>query len=361
MSSIQQIKNNMTIKSVFNLLEEAQAHPKIIENNTMIEAVTVCHHGNKRKLYYYQDGKNFVCYTNCGSMQIVDFAMKLFNCDFNKAIRILEKKFNVSNFNVGNFVDESNIELNENIDIPSIDVARTLNKGSDVPEIEIPPIDKNIINSFYDIYPSSWLKEGISKESMNKYHIKFDVLNHRIIIPAFRSDGELIGIRCRDIDENRLRNGGSKYYPIFFNGKVLRWPTGSSLYGLDISKDSIKKNKKVILFEGEKSVLKLDRYLGENNIGLALYGSNFTRIQKNTILDLGVDEIVIALDKEFEKVYDENSKLYAKKIGSMVKDIKMRCKVSVLWDKKGQLDYKDSPIDKGIEVFNDLVHNRIFL
>ena len=100
-----ELLNTITTEDVIGIMAKLGTDYKTNKSHSdQLYFRTVCHHGNKRKLYYYQDGKNFVCYTNCGSMQIVDFAMKLFNCDFNKAIKILEKKFNVSNFNVGNFV-----------------------------------------------------------------------------------------------------------------------------------------------------------------------------------------------------------------------------------------------------------------
>ena len=37
------------------------------------------------------------------------------------------------------------------------------------------------------------------------------------------------------------------------------------------------------------------------------------------------------------------------------------CNVSVIWDNKGLLDYKNSPTDKGKDVFDELYADRIKL
>lgn len=358
MTITQQIINKLTIKSVYRLMKHLKAEPKIVDHD-VIEGITVCHHGRKRKLYYYQDGHNFMCFTHCGNMSIVNFIEHHFDYNYGQAIHYLKDFFNVNNFQENGFVADE-VEK-EDISIPSDDIQKYFKKDNNIEENKIQPISNNILNSFYHEYPQSWLNEHITERSMDKFNIRFDILNHRIIIPTYRSDGKLIGIRCRDIDRTRLSQGGSKYYPIVFDGKVLRWPTGSSLYALNLNQKNIKNNKKAILFEGEKSVLKLDGYLGDNNISVALFGSNFTKIQKKLLLDLGVNEIIVALDKEFKNDYDDESKLYAKKIFSMVRDIRMQCQVSVIWDKFGLLKYKDSPIDEGFDVFSKLIQNRIML
>ena len=48
-----------------------------------------------------------------------------------------------------------------------------------------------------------WLDEGISKETLLKYRIKYDSTINAIIIPNFDHDGELIGIRGRFLEKMR--------------------------------------------------------------------------------------------------------------------------------------------------------------
>ena len=65
----------------------------------------------------------------------------------------------------------------------------------------------------------------------------------------------------------------------------------------------IRKQKKVIVFEGEKSCLKYYDYFGENeNISVAVCGSSIKKSQLLLLLQNSeINEIIIALDKEFEK------------------------------------------------------------
>ncbi|WP_161627575.1 hypothetical protein [Metaclostridioides mangenotii] len=47
------------------------------------------------------------------------------------------------------------------------------------------------------------------------------------------------------------------------------------------------------------------------------------------------------------------------KIVRMIQDIKGLVKVTLIWDTKGLLDYKDSPIDNGKKIFEELLKDRI--
>ena len=58
-------------RDLWDLLESLDAKPEKKGNTYVCE--TVCHCGDKKKLFYYRDSKNFYCYTNCGSMSIFDF------------------------------------------------------------------------------------------------------------------------------------------------------------------------------------------------------------------------------------------------------------------------------------------------
>jgi DNA primase len=66
----------------------------------------------------------------------------------------------------------------------------------------------------------------------------------------------------------------------------------------------------------------------------------------NILIRLGCD-VVFALDKDVNVRDDHN-----------INKLKQYVNVSYLWDGRGLLDEKDSPIDKGIEVFNQLFDDR---
>ena len=76
------------------------------------------------------------------------------------------------------------------------------------------------------------------------------------------------------------------------------------------------------------------------------------------LLDLGEEEYIFALDKEYETIEDES--IYLKKIYKKVKILlDNNIKVTLIWDEiNGLLGYKDSPTDKGKATYEKLVKNR---
>ena len=60
---LEQIKNNLSIDQVFDLLLSLGADPVLHEE--MIICRTICHGGDSHKLYYYDNTKLFRCYTEC--------------------------------------------------------------------------------------------------------------------------------------------------------------------------------------------------------------------------------------------------------------------------------------------------------
>lgn len=217
------------------------------------------------------------------------------------------------------------------------------------------------MNIYEDIYYKGWINEGISIETMKKFNIKNSISDQQIIIPHYDEDGRLVGVRCRNLNKD-LVNAGKKYMPVFNNGTLLNHPTGSVLYGLNFNKKNIEKYRKIILFESEKSVLQLDSMMPDMSIGVCLSGSNLTDYQVEILKSLQIDEVIIALDKEFEKIGDEEEKYFAKKIEkSIYSKLSAFFKVSVLWDVNQLLEKQMSPTDNGKEVFYKLFTNRIFL
>ena len=57
------IKNSLTIEQINDLVAELGGEPEI-QGSTII-ARTICHGGDSRKLYYYDNTKLFTCYTGC--------------------------------------------------------------------------------------------------------------------------------------------------------------------------------------------------------------------------------------------------------------------------------------------------------
>lgn len=344
------VKEMLSEQDIFSILFELGGDPI---NNREIVSRTCCHnpaHEGKHKLTYYPETKSFYCFSNCGSMDIFGVVSKSLNLDFYNSFKYVCEKFGISYRNTG-----PSVEI-EKVDTSFIEKFK---KKKDV--IQLSPLPKSILNTYYDLYHYLWINDGISVRSMKKFDIKFSIGQNQIIIPHFDSDGNLIGVRARNLNE-QLVEDGKKYMPVYFKDKVLKHPTGSNLFGLSNNKDAIKKYKTAILVESEKSVLQLDSMLPDMSIAICISGSSLTGHQLEILKDLGIEQVVIAMDKEFEEVGSKEEKFYKEKITNVfLNKLTPYFKVSIIWDTEGLLDLKDSPMDKGLEAFQRLWEKRIFI
>lgn len=337
-------------RDIFDLLEDLGAQP--IERGNSIESLTVCHGGSHHKLTYYKESKTFQCWTNCGHMSIFDMVAKTIDGEFIDALRFLVKKYNLH---------DNDYQVGFKVEVVEDPGKKLLEK---MKKIEMPTfinLNSNLLKDFYPFYHQLWLKDGISIESMKKFNIKYSIEDNQIIIPHYDKNGNLIGVRARNLNKVLVEEG-KKYMPIFYEGKVLKHMTGANLYGLYENKEGIEKNKKLILFESEKSVLQLNSMLPDYSIGVCVSGSSLTQYQLELIRELNIDEVIIGVDKEFSEIGSNKEKIYAEKILRVFKKkLAPYFSVSVLWDLENDLDEKDSPTDKGRDIFLKMFKNRIYI
>jgi hypothetical protein len=135
-----------------------------------------------------------------------------------------------------------------------------------------------------------------------------------------------------------------------------------NLYNFNNSKENIKLMKTAIIFEGEKSTLLYKSYFGlENDISVACCGSSISTYQTQMLLDCGVNEIVIAFDRQFQDIGDKEFKHLKQNLIRFRDKYKNFVTVSFIFDKNMITDYKSSPIDHGPETFLQLFKERIVL
>ena len=129
-----------------------------------------------------------------------------------------------------------------------------------------------------------------------------------------------------------------------------------------ISNAPIKSIKKAILFEGEKSSLLYGSYFGiENDISVAVCGSTLINYQVELLLSLGVQEIIIAFDRQYQEVNDKEWIKWTDKLYKLYQKYGNFVQMSFILDREHLLDYKQSPIDAGPDIFMELYNNRIYL
>lgn len=357
---------------------------------------TCCHCGDSHKLCYYKDSKQFYCYTNCGSMSVFDLLMKLYkNMKFTDALKYVANKVGITGRRgIGiQKRKETTITDEELNHLNTIATSRrkrlrgiTERSGEEENDYDILaslPIplckEKSKIMNYFDAntFCGQWLDEGITEESMRKFNIRWYDYGQSVVIPHLNEDGELIGIRRRSYKEEDIINK-RKYMPLIIEGNMYEHPLGLNLYGLYEHKTAIDRRKQIVITEAEKSVLLSDGYYGEDSIAVAVCGFNITMAQAEMIMKHKVEEVILGFDKDFEptdfedienfdKWSQEKQEEYKKynsyvaRIYSLAKRFINYCKVSVLWDNNKLLDLKDSPYDKGKDIFEQLMQQRVFL
>lgn len=348
MSILQDLNKDQVINFVEEILQGKCVTREGYNNNAIFESF--CHGSTSPKLYYNEDTHNFYCFSHCGAINsLADLTMKIKECDFKEAMNIINSYFGVN----GKYHRHGVGRKSRN---------RPQRREIDIDKLEVPSLPKQKKPFAYRRFPIKrlpiWEDEGITFRTLKKYDIRYDEIGEKIIIPHFAWDtGEIVGVRVRNLDKEVAEKFG-KYVPFYFKGQMYSHSLKYNLYGYWQNKESIKKMKVAVLFEGEKGTMQLNSYLKDNN-SVAVCGSNLSYEQIKMLISLGVEEIVFAFDKQYENKQEELQ--WRAKIMKLAYRIPPSVKVSVIWDslENGLLDYKDSPTDKGKEIYLELFNDRI--
>lgn len=362
MIDLNNLLKKLTNNDIINILIRLGAD-RYEEKNNCIVFPTICHNLHSEeanmKLYYYFNNNCFVCYTEC------DHAYNLFS--------LIDQRFTLLGKNrVEHYQDKKTDNDYTFYDIIAfiLDTTKLSINDSDINEYTsqvdkylkhsiptLPSINSNLLSIFNEYYCVDWIKEDISINTMKQFNIKYSIVRNSIIIPHYNLQGDLIGIRERNLDPKQIEQFG-KYRPVDIEGNIYAHPLSLNLYGLNIVGKNINKLHKVIIVEGEKSVLKSWEYYGNDSIMVASCGSHINKNQvKILIKNFDINEIIIAYDKEYE-TYQELSE-YSIKMKDMCNKYTQYCNFSFIKDTKGLLGLKDSPIDRGKEIFERLLKERV--
>lgn len=357
-----EIRNSLTIENIFELLQEWGGEPEF--TNFGIISTTICHNEpgeGSRKLYYYENTGLFKCYTGCDStFDIFELLIKVFDIqkkkvfNLNDAVRYIAFKFDIS----ASYRDEAEDQLDDWKFLNNYDRVQNIELKTN--KIELKEYDKTILDRFnYLVNIRPWLNEGISQDVIDYNKIGFYPGGDQITIPHFDPDGRLVGVRGRTLGKEEAERFG-KYRPLYIMGQMYNHPLGMNLYNLNNSKEYIKIMKKAIVFESEKSCLLYQSYFNFD-ISVACCGSSLSSYQVQQLLDLGVEEIIIAFDRQFQEPQDKEWHLLTKNLRKINDKYKNFATISFIFDKNMITGYKDSPIDCGKEKFLTLFKERIYL
>ena len=361
-----EIRSKIELDNIFDLLQEWGGDPEY--TNFGIVSATICHNlpgEGSKKLYYYENSGLFRCYTGCdSSFDIFELTIKVFDIQHNRKLDLNDAvRYIAARLGYGGRLEDApdNEELIDWKILSNYDRIQNVEIGK-VKHIQLKEYDKSILDRFnYNLKITPWLDEGISQEVIEHNKIGYYLGKDQITIPHFDINGRFVGLRGRSISELDCDLYG-KYRPMYINKQMYNHPLGMNLYNLNNSKDQIKIIKKVVIFEGEKSVLKYQTYFGmDNDISVACCGSSLSAYQVQLLQELGVEEIIIAFDRQFQEIGDKEFLHLKNNLLKIRAKYKNFLKVSFMFDKKMLTGYKDSPIDCGKDTFIQLFKERIFL
>jgi hypothetical protein len=353
------LKESLELEQVYDLLELWGGEPEYTDSGLI--AQTICHNRpgeGSRKLYYYQNTRLFHCYTGCidPSFDCFDLAIKIAKIQKNEDWELFDAMDYIAHyFGLEGEEPEKEEEKLEDWEIFKRHVIVSKEESGFIQLKEYNPV---ILTRFS--YPRilGWEREGILPEVSRKNLIGYYAGGDQITIPHFDIDGRFVGLRGRFLAEEQANRYG-KYMPLKIGKQQYNHPLSMNLYNLNNSKENVKHSGTAIVFESEKSCLMMQSYYGiDNDISVAVCGSSLSAYHIKLLKSLGVREVIVALDRQFQEIGDEEFKRLKTKLIYLGKKYGNIIKLSVIFDKDRITGYKASPIDEGPEKFERLLKER---
>lgn len=288
------------------------------EENTPSFSVNV----DKQRFYDFSSGKGG---------NVLEFICQYNHCGFFKGLQILKQYANIT--------EDSDYSATTRLQATSIakKFRHKTKKEKESKSAILPPDYMNRFERNEDKL-AAWRDEGITQVSLDRFNVRYDPFSNRIVYPIRNMHGDIINVCGRTLDVAYKEHKQRKY--TYFK------PLGilDTIYGFSENKEEIFKNGEIILFEGAKSVMIADGW-GIKNTG-AICTSHLNESQLKLLIRLGVT-VVFALDAEVDIREDAN-----------IKKLLPYVKVEWVRNRRGLLEDKDSPVDKGFDVFQVLYEER---
>lgn len=349
------IQSSLTEQQVISVLTLLGSAPPVRDKDNNLLFQSVCHDSQSWKLCYYTESKTFFCYKEWEDFNIFSLVEKVKGYEFPQALKFVCDAIGYSLTNNNNSTNLFNCYAKEDWDI--LEKYNTLKAFQEVQNEEI--YDESILKMYSDLYYEGWIEENISVEAMKKYGIKYDIANNRIIIPHRDIQGNLVGIRCRNLDKNAT----AKYCPIQVEDDWYSHSLSNHLYGLYYNQEVIKRLQKVMICESEKASMQAETYFPNNNFVVSCCGSNISLNQIKILLGLGVKEVQLGMDFDFHQIGDNIEYLYyQQKILKLARKLIPYFEVYYICGFNEQtLGYKYSPTDFNKELLIEMMKHKTLI
>ena len=327
---------------------------------------TICHNinGGGYNLAFNKETRSFCCFSECSCsyslLSLIKKRKELLGepCSTYQSLKWLCNELGTE-FNFKEEVKQVNTNIYK---WQNTLLKYTKNKNKN---IELRVYNKKILNYFPKIYHTDWIDYGISEEVLDKYNIGWYNYKQQITIPCYRQNGDLIGIRVRNMNPEI----DIKYIPLqLLDGTEFNFPTNEVFYGENFNWTNVQRTKSVILVESEKTVMKYESWYGaKNNICLGLYGSVLSNAKLKKLLSWNCETFYICLDSDFESIeYSNNDEKitsyekFEKKVMNIYNKLKPYAKsVYVIYNNLGfENCYKYSITDYTREQFEKIWNNK---
>lgn len=226
---------------------------------------------------------------------------------------------------------------------PMVTFMKRMGRKKETPATEHKIISESELEDIKVGDVEAWREEGIEQWVLDKFEVGVNAAKTRISYPIRDENGNLINIKSRTLYENYRAMKIPKYSNRFPIGKI------SYFEGLNVTRPYVEQSGELILFESIKSVMKCFGWGIKNTAAVGNHG--LTDDQIRLILRLGVPRVVVAYDKDVTVWKDK--KLYA-----TLTKLSRFCNLSVIYDRSGLLGEKESPADRGKQVFRTLYAER---
>ena len=348
MIDIQSFKSQLTDDRIIELMDAMGAPLMKADSNNLIFP-SICHHGadcqaHKPRLYYYIESQNWFCFVCHFSGDTISLVQHVKHLDFNQAVSYI---CSVLHLQVG--------QLEQNDQLDNWAELRRFLPNAEPESDKLLTYDKSVLSLFDHLYPQEWLDYGISADILDKFGIGWYARQACISIPVVLN-GQLVGVRGRYTREQDVAKG--KYRPICtLDGQMLKLATSQVMYGYDQNKAAIEKSRQVVLFESEKSVLKAPSFGIDNT--LAVFGSNISKQHIQLLLELGVNDVILAFDSDYKQIGDDEFKFFVVKMKKLVAKLKPYFSVSIVYNNQGYDMYKCNMMDIPYEQAMKLWESRV--
>lgn len=321
--------------SKIDLLEYASESMDFEKRGSDSYAAHCPRHIDKTPSLVISPSKNlFHCFScGCGG-NLINWLMTFEHMNFESAVK---KLGDLTGVDVGNFKQCSALKIYKDIERANNTPLETY--------VERPILDPCEIEKYDDEVPHEWVAEGIDPEVMKKYNIRIDNNANRIVYPVYDQDFNLIGFKGR----TRFPNYDAMKIKKYLNYQKIG--TTNFFVGMKENYENIKRQNEVIIFEGIKSVMKVESWGYDYCVASETGWLNDDQVF--ILIKLGIKNVVIAYDNDVP----------IRKILDCTVTLRRFTNVYIVMDRRYSRDKlltepKLAPCDKGREVWEILYREK---